>query len=377
MVLTTGRQDWGILRPLCEAMLDKNFDLLIVAGGMACSPSFGKVSKTIKDLGFDIARELIWDVENSGAPEQSSRALELTADALRDLRPDALILLGDRFETAAAAFAATMEGVPVVHLYGGEETRGAFDDSLRHAITKMSVLHFVGHREYADRVIQMGERPETVHVPGYLSIDNIYRMNLPSKSDLEDYLETELESPLGLVTVHPVTLSKSGKENEIDIAEKVIRTFGAAWVITLPNADPGNGPIRERFLELSSELDKVVTVTALGEEKYLGLMKCADFVFGNSSSGMIEAPALGVPTINMGDRQEGRIRAPSVIDVPCDERSALKAVESALSDDFKPRLESSVRHFGGGGAAGKIVAVLEGWKPPRPPRKTFYRPAKY
>lgn len=371
-VLTTGRQDWGLLRPLCEALRDApDFDLKVIAGGMACSPAFGRIVDQIRVNGFEVAAELDWSPESEDALVQTGRALMLVGDALRSNIPDALILLGDRYETVAVALAATLLKIPLVHLYGGEETEGAFDNAFRHAITKMSHLHLVAHEAYARRVLQMGEDISSVHVVGSLGVDNIKKRKLPSKLELESDLKIPLIPPVGLVTVHPTTLSREGKIDEIQAIIGAMDRYPATWIVTLPNADPGNEAIRQAFLDMAARNRKVFVVSALGEERYLGLMALSAFALGNSSSGITEAPSLKVPTINVGDRQKGRIRSASVLDVPCDTDAILAAILKAESEDFGNMISGQSSIFGDGDAAEKIIAVLRAWIPPNPPLKPF------
>ena len=377
VVLTTGRQDWGLLRPLCSALAaDPSFDLRIVAGGMACSPTFGRVVDTIREQGLEVAAELDWKPERHSAVEQSAAALSMVAGALTKLQPDALVLLGDRFETAAAALAATILAVPIVHLFGGEETEGAVDNALRHAITKLSHLHLVAHPLYAERVIQMGEDPASVHVVGSLATALINRP-LPDKPELERALGVELTEPIGLVTVHPTTLREDDQPSEVGAIIGAMEAYPATWIVTLPNTDPGHELIRAAFEELAAHVDKVVVTPALGEERYLGLMQLAAFVLGNSSSGLTEAPALRVPTVNVGDRQKGRIRSASVIDVPPDTHAIVEALQKAASPEFRRSIATQPLPFGSGDAARRMVSALRDWKIPRPPRKAFHswRPA--
>ncbi len=372
-VLTTGRQDWGLLRPLCAALRDDgHFELQLMAGGMACSPKFGRIIDDIRKNEFEIAHELPWEVEHAGAVEQSASALRTIGEALEIQTPDAIILLGDRFETASAALAATLLKIPIVHLYGGEETEGAFDNSLRHAITKLSHLHFVSHEVYARRVVQMGEDPTAVHVVGSLAVDNILRLQLPGRDELEAYLGLELNPPLGLVTVHPTTLASGENDATLEAVAEAMMMFEATWVVTLPNADPGNRAIRTRFLGMAANAPNVVTVNALGVERYLALMTLADFLLGNSSSGMTEAPSLRTPTINVGDRQKGRIRCPSIVDLPDDAASIIRALEDISGGSLDEEIKGMDLPFGEGDAAAKICAILAAWKPVNPPRKTFH-----
>lgn len=371
-ILTTGRQDWGLLRPLCEALSTEGaFTLSILAGGMACSDAFGGIVQAIRQEGFAVASELAWMPERQDAVGQTAAAISLVGSALRQISPDAVVLLGDRYETAAAALAATILAIPVVHLYGGEESEGAIDNALRHAITKLSHLHLVAHEVYAQRVIQMGEAPSSVHVVGSLGVDNLVKRNLPTRGELEQHLGITLGRPLGLVTVHPATLSVHGQPDEVDAVIGAMRAFSATWVVTLPNADPGHERIRDAFRAMAENAPNVVAVPALGEERYLGLMRLADFVLGNSSSGITEAPSLRVPTINVGDRQKGRVRSPSIIDVPCDESAIVAALWKALSPRWKAEIAEQPLPFGSGDAAQRIRAILRTWAAPRPPRKAF------
>lgn len=372
-VLTTGRQDWGLLRPLCEAISsDSSFKLSIVAGGMACSAAFGNPVEQIRSQGFAVEAELVWEPERREADEQASRALLLVATALRRIAPDALVLLGDRYETAAAAMAAAVLGVPIVHLHGGEETQGAVDNLFRHAITKLAHLHLVSHRCHAERVLQMGEDPGSVHVVGSLGVDNIVRLALPDRADLEDRLRVSLGEPVGLVTVHPETLAAG--DLRAAAARSVVeaaRRFPLAWIVTLPNADPGHDAVRAVLHAWAQENCRVHVFPSLGEENYLGVMRLAALVLGNSSSGLIEAPSMRVPTVNVGDRQKGRVRSPSVLDAPCDGRAIAEAIEKALSTEFQELVRSQPLPFGDGHAAETILRVLKHFDFPRPLVKAF------
>jgi UDP-hydrolysing UDP-N-acetyl-D-glucosamine 2-epimerase len=338
---------------------------------MACSEKYGTVTHAAEKQGLKIFARMQWDVEAASAPRQTSQALQMVAEALERLVPDAIVLLGDRFETAAAAVAATLLGIPIVHLYGGEETEGAFDNGFRHAITKLSHLHFVAHQTYAQRVIRMGEAPATVHVVGLLAADILRKRHLPTRQQLESDLGLSLEPPVGLVTVHPTTLSSGQATDEVNAVTAAIDRYPATWIVTLPNVDPGNEAIRQAFSDLAASNARVWTVSALGSERYLGVMALSAFVLGNSSSGLTEAPTLRIPTVNVGDRQKGRIRSRSVIDVPCETDAILSALALAESDTFRKAVACQPLPFGAGDATARILAVLRAWTPPVPPRKVF------
>ena len=336
---------------------------------MACSKKYGNVIRAAEEQGIEIFAKMEWNVDSVPAASQAAQALQMIAAILEQLVPDAMVLLGDRFETAAAAMAATLLNIPLVHLYGGEETEGAFDNGFRHAITKLSHLHFVAHEIYARRVIQMGESPSAVHIVGSIAADILRKRRLPSRQELENELGISLHPPVGLVTVHPTTLSCGG--DEVSAVTAAMERYPATWIVTLPNADPGNEPIAEAFLALAAKNDRVRTVSALGSQRYFGVMAHCAFVLGNSSSGMTEAPTLRIPTVNVGDRQKGRIRSPSVIDVPCETSAILSALHRAESPTFAKAVADQPHPFGTGDATERIVAVLRTWRPPVPPRKVF------
>ena len=366
-VLTTGRQDWGILRSTCVALKGR-CDLKIWAAGMACDPQFGDVSVHIAAEGFAVTR-LPW-AHREGFPEEAlADASRLIGGALKSSRCDALVLVGDRFETAAAALAATVLAVPVVHLHGGEETEGAFDNALRHAITKTAHLHFVSHPRYADRILQMGEPKETVHVVGAPGLDNLHRADLPTKSELEQTLGLRLEGPVVLVTVHPETLASSPAATAVAVAA-AMDAVPATYVVTLPNADPGAEEVRSVMMRAGSGPRRVAK-SALGERNYWGLLKLADAVLGNSSSAVIEAPALYLPAVNVGDRQAGRIRGLNVIDVGPDAAEVADALRKALAPEFRINARREPAPFGEGTAGRKIAQALLAWSPERPPKKRF------
>lgn len=364
-VLTSGRQDWGILRSTCRALPAAGIELQLLVGGMHLSKRF--VAEALpREEGFMPAAELRWldDDGAAGALTQTSGAVREVGAALERLQPDALVLVGDRFETAAAALAATLCRVPIVHLHGGEETEGAFDNALRHAVTKLSHLHLVSHSRHAARVVAMGEQPSSVHVVGAPGLDNAHRPDLASRAELESFLAAPVAGPLVLVTVHPATLSTADVEGEVRATVAAMDGVEATYVITLPNSDPGSELIR-RVLEAAAERPRRVAVKALGDRRYWSLLKLCDALLGNSSSALIEAPLLGLPAVNVGDRQKGRERGANVIDALPTAAEVTGALKRALSAQFRASLRPDTR-FGDGHAAERIVAILKAWTPPRP-----------
>lgn len=371
-VLTTGRQDFGILRSTVIALRDApDFDTLLWAGGMHLSPRFGRTIDRILADGFPVHRQLDFLVDPPDPAADAARALAMVAEALDADRPDALLLVGDRSETMAAGVAATISRVPLVHLHGGEETEGAIDNAFRHALTKLSHLHLVSHPRHAARVLQMGEDPATVVVVGAPGLDNLYRDDLPSRVELETDLGSRLGPPVVVVTLHAATLGGDPLE-EVSAVAQALDAVPATYIITQPNADAGGSAIRTFWLEWASGRDHVTVVDALGERRYWGLLRLADAMVSNSSSGLIEAPAAGVPVVNVGDRQKGRLRSPHVADVTPAADVVAEALRSALDPATRRRLADEPHLYPGGPAAPRILAALRGWRPPVPPRKVFH-----
>jgi UDP-hydrolysing UDP-N-acetyl-D-glucosamine 2-epimerase len=373
-VLSTGRQDWGILRGLSQLLReDPGLELQLILGGMHCSDRFGRTGRMVVEEGFRPSDELSWIPETGAleAERQAGEATWMVAQALRRGRPAALVLVGDRFETAAAALGATLARVPIVHLHGGEETEGAFDNALRHAITKLSHLHFTSHENHTARIVSMGEDPATVHTVGAPGLDNLLRGDLASREELEQWLGLALRPPVVIVTLHPVTLSGDPVQ-EVAATVAAMDAMNATYVITLPNVDPGNEPVRQVLKRAAAKPGRVA-VDALGECRFWGLLRVADAMLGNSSSALIEAPAVGLPAVNIGERQKGRLRGGNVLDVPPVADSIVAALRQALTPEFRAHANAAPAPFGKGGASARIVSVLRSWTPPQPPVKRWYQ----
>ena len=369
-VLSTGRQDWGCLRELCRLLrADAQFELLMMLGGMHGAVVFGRTRDRVVAEGFTPAEELNWipDGQPLDPERQAGDAVWMTAAALRRQRAEALVLLGDRFETAAAALGAALARVPVVHLHGGEETAGAIDNALRHAITKLSHLHFTSHPEHTARVIALGEDPATVHTVGAPGLDNLHRQDLPDRAELEQFLGLSLSPPVVLVTLHPTTLG-GDPATEAAAVVGAMDAVEASYVITLPNADPGNESVRAALLAAAAQ-PRRKAVEALGERRFWAMMRLADAMLGNSSSAIIEAPAVGLPAVNVGDRQKGRVRGGNLLDAAPDVASVTAALRTALTPEFRARAQAAPSPFGKGGASAAIIEILRRWTPPIPPVK--------
>ncbi len=366
-VLTTGRQDWGILRSTCLAIRDEtSVRLDVVAGGMHRSAAHGSTIDRVRDDGFEPS-ELAWAAGDGPATTEAASALRAVGDHLRATRPDALLLVGDRYETAAAALAATLERVPIAHLHGGEQTLGAFDDQLRHAITKLAHLHLVSSEANGRRVVAMGEDPASVHVVGAPGLDNAFRADLPDRAGLAADLGLALEPPVVVVTVHPATLDadSAGAARAVAAAMDAVP---ATYVVTVPNVDPGAADVAS-IMRAAADGPRRVSVRALGVGRYWALMRLADAMLGNSSSGVIEAPAVGLPVVNVGDRQAGRDRSANVIDVPADPGAVADALRRALAPGFREGLTAAAGVAPDGRAGARVAHIIAAWRPPRPPRK--------
>ena len=370
-VLTTGRQDWGILRSVCVGLrAEPDVRLDLVVGGMHLSRRHGRTVDLVRADGFTPDAELAWldDDVDPPADAQAAEALAAIGRRLRARDPDALVLVGDRLETAAAAVAATLDRVPIAHLHGGEQTLGAFDDALRHAITKLSHLHLVSSQEHARRVIALGEDPATVHVVGAPGVDAAFRDDLPDRTTLADELGLELKAPVVIVTVHPTTLEADAGAT-VDAVIAAMDAVEATYVITLPNVDPGATAIRAT-LEAAGRGPRRLAVAALGERRYWALLRVADAMLGNSSSGLIEAPALRLPVVNVGDRQAGRTRQPNVIDAPSSAAVVVAALGDALDPAFRRGLPDPDPTLVDGHAGARAAHIIAEWRPSRPPRKS-------
>lgn len=371
-VLTTGRQDWGILHSTCVAIRARSdLRLRLLVGGMHLSAQHGLTVALIEADGFEPDALLDWvgnDAESDApADAQAAGALAAVGAALRAHPVDALVLVGDRLETAAAALAATVNRVPIVHLHGGEQTLGAFDDALRHAITKLAHLHLVSHEEHARRVVALGEDPASVHVVGAPGLDAAARTDLPDRETLARELGIALDAPLVIVTVHPATLDADPAAAARVVAE-AMDLVPATYVVTLPNADPGAAAVRSTLVAAAAAPSRVA-VEALGERRFWGLMRVADAMLGNSSSALVEAPAVDLPAVDVGDRQAGRRHGPNVIAAPMDPVVVGAAVRRALDPAFRAGLAGIRPGLVDGRAGERIAAIIAAWRPPIPPRK--------
>ena len=338
-------------------------ELQLCVTGMHLSPEFGLTFREIEKDGYriDSKVEMLVSADTpSGITKSMGLGLIGFGDELERLKPDLLILLGDRYEIMAAAMAASLTRIPIAHLHGGELTQGAFDEAIRHSLTKMSHIHFVAVEEYRERVIQLGESPGKVHCVGGLGIDNINRIKLLTKEDLEDAIGFKLGAKNLLVTFHPVTLDEDSALSQMQEMLDALRALSDTGLIfTMPNADTGNRRMGELIKEFVADHADAVAFSSLGQLLYLSCMQHVDAVVGNSSSGLLEAPSFKKATINIGDRQKGRVQAESVIDCSGDKDSIRNAIEEIYSPLFQKKLETVTNPYDKGGASDLIIKKIE------------------
>jgi len=359
--MTGTRADYGILRPVIAAVdAEPGLTPMIFVTGAHLSPTFGSTVTTIEEDGYPIAARieslLAGDSDASIARSFSIGAFGV-ADALERERPDILVLLGDRFETLAAASVASLMRIPLAHIHGGERTDGAVDDQIRHAISKLSHLHFAATETYAARLRQMGEDAERVFVSGAPSLDSIREVPLIDRGALAAGIGFDPARPFILCTYHSVTLALDKGQAEFDAVLAALETVDAEIVFTSPNADSGHQYIMDR-LEQFGRRDNVHLVTTLGSRRYYSAMAEATMMVGNSSSGIIEAASFRLPVVNVGDRQAGRLSPENVIHVEGNEEAIRAGMRKARADDFVAGLSALENPYGDGHAAARIVRVL-------------------
>jgi GDP/UDP-N,N'-diacetylbacillosamine 2-epimerase (hydrolysing) len=338
-------------------------DLQLVVTGAHLSPEFGLTYREIEKDGFTIDSkvEMLLSSDTSlGVSKSVGLAITGLAEAFEELKPDIILLLGDRYEMWAAGAAATFARVPIAHIHGGELTEGAIDEVIRHGLTKMAHFHFVAAPEFCQRVIQLGESPERVFTVGAVGLDGIDREPPMSLEELQSSLGVELGERNLLVTFHPVTLESESAKVQMNSLLDALDAFPDVHTfITFPNADMEGRGIISLIQDYVAHTPKSSAFTSLGQTRYHSLMHYADGVVGNSSSGLIEAPAMHKPTVNIGSRQNGRLRAHSVIDCDPETDSIAEAIERIYSADFQATLSAVVNPYGSAGGSAKVVEVLE------------------
>lgn len=363
-VLTATRAEYGLLRPIIKALMEcEEFAVSVVATGAHLSPEFGLTYQEIEKDGIEIDKK-IEILLSSDTPVSISKSMGLAmisfAEYFEEKKPEALIVLGDRYETLAVCCAAMNARIPIVHLYGGETTEGAVDEAIRHSISKMSYLHFTSTEEYRNRVIQLGEHPDRVYAVGGIGIENAMKMQLLTKEELQQSIHFSLDEPYAVVTFHPVTLEEGQAEEQFkEILKAFTKHKEMKYIITKANADANGRIINKMIDEYVRENENCIAFESLGALRYLSALKYASMVIGNSSSGLVEVPSFKIPTINIGDRQKGRLQAESVINCEPIEEEITAAMEKAYQSEFRDIASKVVNPYGDGNTSQKIVKIMK------------------
>ncbi len=376
-VITGTRAEFGLLRWLMQDIQSEpSLELQVIVTGMHLSPEFGLTYLEVEQAGFaiDAKVEMLLSADTVTAVTKSiGLGLIGFADAYSRLSPDLIVVLGDRFEILAAASAALIACIPVAHLHGGEITEGAFDEAIRHSITKMSHLHFVAAEDYRRRVIQLGEQPDRVFLVGGLGIDAIKRAELLDRTALETSLNFKLGCKNLLITFHPVTLEGASSQHQMsELLTALGELTDTNLIFTMPNADTGGRELAtlvDAFVECH---DNARVYASLGQSRYLSCMRYVDGVVGNSSSGICEAPSFGVGTVNIGDRQKGRLLATSVINCQPTATCIREALNKLFDPAFRSALKQTINPYGNGGASDKIIKILRSCSTEKLLKKSFY-----
>ena len=363
-IVTGTRAEYGLLRGIIEGVRDDSaFELQLLVTGTHLSPEFGLTHREIEADNIPIQErvEILLSADTAtGVSKAIGLGLIGFSDAYQRLNPDIVVLLGDRFEILAAATAALVAGIPIAHIHGGETTEGAFDEAIRHSVTKMSHLHFVAAKPYRDRVIQLGEAPDRVFLVGGLGIDAIHRLPLLEREQLEQSLDFRFGQRNLLVTFHPPTLEGQEVEAQMQALLGALDALESDThvIFTMPNADTGGRSLSAMVKAFAASRANVSCFSSLGQLRYLSCMRYVDAVVGNSSSGLAEAPSFRIGTINIGDRQKGRLKAASVIDCAADTDAITAALSRLFSDTFRRDLQEVRNPYGEGGATDAILGIL-------------------
>lgn len=377
-VVTGTRAEYGLLKPLIKRINDDNeVELQLVVTGMHLSPEFGLTYHEIEEDGFCITdkNEMLL---SSDTPNGITKSIGLATIGFADIftrnEPDMIVLLGDRYEIFAAATAAMIHRIPIAHIHGGELTEGAVDDAIRHSITKMSTIHFASTEEYRNRVIQLGEQPQNVYCVGALGVENIKKQKLLSKEELGKSINFCLDRPYVVVTYHPVTLESDAAEIQIKNLLNALDCFKEYKIIfTKANADTEGRIINQLIDEyVKQNRDRAVAVTSLGMVRYLTALKYCEMVIGNSSSGILEAPSFQIPTVNIGNRQKGRVRSESVIDCGYDESQIIETIKRAEHIKKSEKCKQVTNLYEGLDTSNRIYQKIKEYLYNGTSNKTFY-----
>ena len=364
-IMTGTRAEYGLLKSLMQEInKDNDLELYLIVSGMHLSPEFGMTYKEIEEDGFEINAKVEM-LLSSDSPAGISKSIGLGvigfADEFQRADLDMLILLGDRYEALSAAISAMVMRIPIAHLHGGELTEGAMEEGIRHSITKMSYLHFTSTEQYRNRVFQLGENPERVFYVGALGVENIKKINLMTKEELEKSIHFEIDENTVVVTYHPVTLENNTVEEQfLNLLKVLDRNPKIRMIFTKANADT-NGRIVNELIDkyAAQNSERACAFMSLGQKRYLSALKYCRIVIGNSSSGIIEAPYFGKPIINIGDRQKGRICADSVINCGYTQQEIQQAMETALTEEFENKARNCRNPYEKENTAANIISVIK------------------
>lgn len=362
---TFARSDFGALRSTFEALrADPEFEPKLIVSGSHLDPRFGSTVEEVKDSGITIDEQIDM-AAHSDSPAAAARSIGIGtiafADSFAQWKPDILLLIGDRYELLAPVAAATALRIPIAHVSGGEITEGAFDNQVRHAVSKLASVHFVGSSDSAARLLQMGEEPWRVHVTGDPGLDLVRAAPRMSVAELEGDLGIDLSPPVLVVTFHAATLGAQSPLDDLNEVLAALENFPASTVIiTYPGADPGGRALITRILAFAKGRNRTLAVPNLGAVRYYSLLDHADALIGNSSSGIWEAPSFCLPAVDIGDRQKGRLRAENVIHVDAKRNAIVEGIKRSLDPAFRHSLDQMSNPYGDGHAAERIVAILRG-----------------
>lgn len=369
-VITSTRAEYGIMSNLIEKIsLDENLQLQLIVTGTHLSKKFGL---TYKEITAPITKKI--DIKPEKEPAQTmALAIEKFSKGFKKLKPDLILILGDRYEIMAVAIAAMLNNIPIAHLHGGEATFGAIDEAIRHSITKMSHIHFASCEEYRKRIIQLGENPDNVFNVGALSVENIEKVKLLNKEDLEKNLNFKFAEKNLLVTFHPVTLENSTSYQQFsELLSALSELQNTNIIFTKPNSDSGNQEIVKLIDNYVKSHSNTIAFNSLGLLRYFSAMQFIDAVVGNSSSGIMEAPSFKIGTINIGDRQKGRIQAKSIINCESKKQDILEAICKLYSKDFQMELSKVENIYKKDSTSDKILEILKGYDLKNILKKSFY-----
>ena len=363
-VMTATRAEFGLLKPILEKLvIVPEFDTRIVATGMHLSPEFGLTYKEILESGFTIDKKIEMQLSSDSTVSVAKTmglAMISFADYFNDLKPDFVLITGDRYEAMAVATTAMVMRIPIIHLFGGETTEGAIDECIRHSISKMSYLHFTTTEEYRKRVIQLGENPRCVFTVGGTGSENVRKQKLLSKEELEKSLDFILDKDYVVVTLHSVTLENSSAKEQVSELLKACDMYPELkYIFTKANSDADGRIINQELEKYCVTHNNARVYDSLGYVRYLSAVKYCAFVLGNSSSGIMEVPSLGVPTVDIGDRERGRLRADSVINCEPDVKSIAEAMDRALDPSFRLFCRNVKNPYEGNDTSTSVVKIIK------------------